>query len=59
MMLGVQVRCPHCRNWHVAEQREIGATAYADAMLFVVCGGSFYYVGNIDTPSRHPMRPAV
>ena len=59
LQTGVQVRCPHCHRWHVAEQRSIGSTVYADAMLFVVCGGSLYYVGNIGTPSRHPMRLGV
>jgi hypothetical protein len=57
MTPGVQVRCPYCRRWHVAEQRKIASTAYADAMLFVVCGGSLYYVGKLDAPSRHPVRP--
>jgi hypothetical protein len=55
----VQAKCPHCHRWHLAELRKIGSTAYADAMLFVVCGGAEYYVGNVGTLSRHPMRPAA
>jgi len=56
---GAEVRCPRCHRWHVAEQRKIDSTAYADAMLFVVCGGSLYYAGNIGTPSRHPVRSSA
>jgi len=31
---GAEVRCPRCRRWHVAVERKIGSTAYADAMLY-------------------------
>jgi hypothetical protein len=55
---GAEVRCPRCHRWHSVEQRKIGSTTYADAMLFVVCGGAAYYVGNIGTPSRHLVRSA-
>jgi hypothetical protein len=58
---GVEVRCPHCHRWHAVDQR-IGSgvhTEYAQAMLYVVCGGSLFYVGNVGTPSRHPARPAA
>jgi hypothetical protein len=58
---GMEIKCPHCHRWHVAERQNAQGhnTHYAANMLYVVCGGSLFYVGNVGTLSRHPMRPRL
>jgi len=43
---GSQVRCPHCRRWHLAIRPYTQGTDYTVMMMFVCCGdGLRYYVG--------------
>ena len=53
---GVDIRCPHCRDWHAVEPRHESGTAYTTAMLYFSCRGSTYYAGQRGHPSRHETR---
>ena len=53
---GVDIRCPHCRDWHAVEPRHESGTAYTAAMLYFSCRGNTYYAGQRGHPSRHESR---
>ena len=52
------LHCSRCGRWHpVRYHREgVGATEYANAMLFWECDGKRFYAGQAGSPSRHPLR---
>jgi hypothetical protein len=55
LAVGDRVRCPKCRRWHPADRESSGsATDYAERMLFIRCGASLFYVGQISGTARDP-----
>jgi hypothetical protein len=56
LQLGSQVRCPHCRRWHLAIKPYAEGTDYTRAMLFVECRGGRYYAGQAGQASRWPIQ---
>src|SRR5215468_981905 len=55
LAVGDRVRCPKCRRWHAADLESSGsATDYAERMLFIRCGASVFYIGQIGGTARDP-----
>src|SRR5215467_5786667 len=55
LAVGDRVGCPKCRRWHPAMQPSSGSmTDYADRMLYIQCGKSLFYVGQIGGAARGP-----
>jgi hypothetical protein len=55
LAVGDQMRCPKCRRWHPADLESSGsATDYAERILFIRCGTSLFYIGQIGGTARDP-----
>jgi len=53
LAVGDRVLCPKCRRWHPADRESSGsATDYAERMLFIRCGPSRFYVGQVGGTTR-------
>jgi hypothetical protein len=53
-----EVRCPHCRKWHVLIQKHSAGTDATVRMLYFLCRGLPYFGGFIGAGSRHETRKA-
>jgi hypothetical protein len=57
LQLGHELRCPHCRRWHLVIIGSVGnTTTSADQMLYWQCRGLTYFAGFIGAPGRYPTR---
>jgi hypothetical protein len=55
LAIGDRVRCPKCGRWHPADLESSGsATDYAERMLYIRCGQSLFYVGQVGGTARDP-----
>ena len=52
---GLQVYCPHCRQWHVVEQRYAKDSTAERGYAYVSCVKGQYVVGQIGHESRWPV----
>lgn len=62
--VGVQIRCPHCRRWHILEVAVRPTEhAFARDMLYFTCGDrkrpGVYYAGQRGGAARYPTRAAT
>jgi hypothetical protein len=53
---GLEVRCPHCRQWHVIEQPYADDSTAAQSHLYVTCRCDRYFVGQVGHEGRWPVR---
>ncbi len=53
---GANIRCPHCRRWHLVSHGHTEGTEYTLQMLYFTCRGLRFYAGQDGYPSRHPTR---
>lgn len=56
LMVGDQLCCSRCRQWHSVIQPYREGTAYTQAMLLFTCRQQTYYAGQRGLPCRHPTR---
>jgi DNA-directed RNA polymerase subunit RPC12/RpoP len=45
---GVEIRCPHCGEWHAVGPSEVQSTPHATEMLYFTCKGRRFHAGHID-----------
>lgn len=53
---GDEIRCPHCRRWHVLVQPYRTGTQFTTEMLMWECRRGQYYAGQRGTSARYPTR---
>jgi hypothetical protein len=58
---GDEIKCEHCRGWHVLKHRhqpgEDASHGGPSAFLFIVCRGRRYFVGSAGTTTDRQVRP--
>src|SRR5687767_10164584 len=55
LQAGSEVRCPHCRRWHLVVRVHREGTETL-RMMYVECRGARYYAGQEGQASRHRIR---